>query len=526
MLTSRRLAFTAAAVLLGLSACGNGADTTTAGKSPAVIHLGAAPAASGGGAESATADKMMMPMQDITFVWDGGTIDLGATGPAWVLPAGAQPDLARVQQIAALLGVEGDVRELPADQGGGWMIGAADYTTASLTVSTDGMLSWWFSPAPSASDVSSVGCATPGILVDPAVDSVGGAAPTDPVAVDETIIVGDTAVAPPEVTCEEPQPPANVPDEATARAKAEQLFDAMGYDSAAYEYEVYADQWSANVTAWMMLGGHRSPIALSAGFGAEGAVTWASGSLAAPEAAADYPLVSIDAAIQRLNDESGQWMGYWGGPAMMSRAETVLGDSAETAPTAPETAVPAEVSTDQVGTPIAIEPPVCDAATDCVIEPMPELEPVTMHLTGAKLDLTMVWADDNNIWLLPAYTLSTDDGSQYTVIAVDDSFLALPDPQPVETLPVDTTVTEPVPVDPTISEPAPIETMLIDIDEASTKLVGLTLDEATKVADELGWTIRVTTLDGEPQVVTWDLRTDRVNLSVTNGVVTAVDNVG
>lgn len=58
----------------------------------------------------------------------------------WTLPAGAQIDVERVARIAALLGVEGDVREVPADQGGGWMVGAADYSTASLTVSSDGML--------------------------------------------------------------------------------------------------------------------------------------------------------------------------------------------------------------------------------------------------------------------------------------------------------------------------------------------------------------------------------------------------
>jgi hypothetical protein len=27
------------------------------------------------------------------------------------------------------------------------MVGAADYTTANLTVSTDGMVSWWFNPS-------------------------------------------------------------------------------------------------------------------------------------------------------------------------------------------------------------------------------------------------------------------------------------------------------------------------------------------------------------------------------------------
>jgi hypothetical protein len=103
-----------------------------------------------------------------------------------------------------------------------------------------------------------------------------------------------------------------VPDEATAEAKAKQLFADMGYDTDAFEYEVYADEWGANVTAWLLLDGHRSPITLSPATGPR-ALTWASGSLATPQRADDYPLVSIDDAIVRLNDETGRWMAYMGG---------------------------------------------------------------------------------------------------------------------------------------------------------------------------------------------------------------------
>lgn len=54
------------------------------------------------------------------------------------------------------------------------------------------------------------------------------------------------------------------------------------------------------------------------------------------------------------------------------------------------------------------------------------------------------------------------------------------------------------------------------------KLVGLTEDEATKVATGAGWTIRVVSRDGEDFMVTTDWQENRVNITVVDGKVTAV----
>lgn len=441
MLRSRRFALIAAATLLGLSACGDSNPRTTPASTLAVIHLGAGSASTNGAApaEAATADRMMVAM-DVTYVIDGEIADLGATGPAWTLPGGASPDLTRVAEIARLLGVDGEVRELPADQGGGWMVGADDYSTATLSVSADGLLSWWYNPAPQpVADTAVAECVYP-------VDDVQPATSPD-TSPDTGDVTSATSVALPE--CEEPQPPTNVPDEAGARALADQLFAAMGYDVAGLDDEVYADEWGASVTASLLLDGQRSPITLSAGFGADGALTWASGSLATPERAGDYPLVGIDAGLTRLNDETGRWSGYWGGAALMARTDVVADEASATAEVPP-----------QVGDTVPIESPVCDPAADCVPETYAAPEPITVHLTAATLGLTMVWAQDGTIWLLPAYTFTDADGGQYTVVAVDDAFVDLPDP--TDTMPIDTMLIDTVPIDTLPADTMPADTMPVD----------------------------------------------------------------
>jgi hypothetical protein len=532
MLRSRRFAFAAAAVLLGLSACGDGGSTTTSGSTPAVIHIGAS--ANGGGAKvaaSEASDRMMMPYQDITYVYDGTFPDLGTTAPAWTLPAGTEVDEARVAALAKLLGVEGEVRPLAADMGGGWMVGAQDYTTSNLTVSADGMLSWWFNPMPVTTP--GVGCAyagSEGVAVDPAV-APDAATVLPETTVPETLL--PETIAPdatiPERLCEDPEPPVGVPSKDEALSKGKALFTDMGYDVSQFEFDTYADEWGANITAYRMLGGHRSPLQMSVGFGENASVTWASGTLAEPQPAADYPLVSGDEALQRLNDQSGMWAWY-GGPGIMAKGGIAVDAAATTATAGAPTAI-AEETKPAIAPPETLATVPGDSVTDdpqvidpIPVESLPPLEPVTVHLNAMRLDVTMVWADDGTIWLLPAYTFTGADGGEYTILAVDDSFIDTPDPVPVETTPVDTAV----PGSDVPAETVPVDTTAraLIVDQASEALVGLTLDEATKVAEGNGWTVRVSVLDGEVQIGTMDLQPNRANLAVENGIVTAVDSIG
>jgi hypothetical protein len=458
---------------------------------------------------------MMLPFQDITYVFDGSYPDLGTSAPAWTLPGSPAVDQARVAELAKLLGVEGDVRALTPEMGGGWMVGAEDYTTSNLTVAADGMASWWFNPAPMATSSVGVGCAAP--AVEPA---VAPDATSDTIAPDATMPIAPCG--------DVPTPPAGVPSKDEALTNAKALFTDMGYDISQFEYDTYADEWGANVTGFLMLGGFRSPITVSVGYGENGAITWASGSLATPQEAGDYPLVSGADALQRLNDQDGMWAMY-GSPGMMAKGGAAL--DATTAIASREVTA-AEGTSAVAETVVPATDDIAETVPAQVIDPMPvdsvpPMEPITVHLNAMKLDLTMVWAEDGTIWLLPAYTFTAVNegdfaGGQYTIIAVDDAFIDTPDPVtvdsavpetalPVETIAVpDTTISA---LEPTIAQAGPV-------------LIGLTLDEATKVAEMNGWTIRVAMLDGEVQAGTMDLQPNRVNVAVEAGTVTSVDSIG
>src|SRR4051794_17282899 len=439
MIRSRRLALTAAVVALGLAACGDPNTTTPVAEQPPVIHLagqsggGFSPAPAAASAEAA-ADTKIAFAAPTEFVYDGDFPDLGSSAGSWFFDPNQQPDLGRIAALAASLGVQGDVRVVPADQGGGWAVGPEDYSAPVLTVSADGMHSWYLSSAPGTNVGFACGSGVATVSGEVAPDAAAApeatAAPADP-AVDTVAPDVSTTepVALPE--CPTPAPPAGVPTKDEALAKAKQLFADWGYDINAYQFDdVYADDYSANVSAYLTLDGMRAPVILSVGFGENSSVTFASGYLGVPQRGSDYPTVGAAAGLERLNKQQDQFIG--------------LGNSRGISATGQGIAEPAIA--------VAPEPCALDAAASDSCAPIDNSQPVTVHLNSVKADLTMVWDAGNTIWLLPAYTFGTADGGLYTVIAVDDAFIQQPDPVTPSTDPVVITEIAPTPaVDPPVA---------------------------------------------------------------------------
>ena len=542
---SRRFALISCVVVLGLSSCGSRAQITSA-KKPAVIHVGAqvndtANADAANDTSFAGSEAKIAAPSTITYVYSGDDVDLTAPAGSWFFGPGKAPSKDVIKALAAALRITGEVVDVPTDQGGGWRVGSADYTQPSLTVSNDALHSWWYNPGSTiepqiacAYDTSASGSPTGGPAVDVA---------ADPVPVPETSVaeisapVAEPLVDPADVApvdpaesfvnpCPAPEPPANVPSKDQAETKARQFFSSIGVNVDNMVFETYADEWGASVTGFLVLDGIRTTVSVSIGYGAEGATTWSSGYLATPERGGDYPRVGIDAAITRLNEQA-TWM------YASTRGGIAVDQVVEPAGTAVATQVATDVATEssiadqaEPNQPIEPSPPVeCGPAVDCVaIDP----QPITITLSNAHPTLEQIWAADGTIWLVPGYGFDSAEQGIYSVIAIDDSFIDVEQP-----IAVDAPVPLPVPTDPAVSAPAAGTDCAVASwsasptpEEFSKGLVGLCLDAAVLDAPTLGYEVRVARQDGEDLVVTDDLRENRFNVAVENGVITEVLFIG
>ncbi len=482
----------AGAVLL--AACGTSDDdgSTADGaaddlRAPVAVEV----AAAGRDVASASPRELLDPVEGDQFVdpaegelttlpWFGGfdyevgegLPPLPTTAVGYEFPAGTDVGVDEVARIAEALGVPGEPQRGSGREGDGtrWRVGPDDGTAPSLVVVDDGQLGWYVS----------------GAWADTAFGE-----PCEVVVGDDGEVV--------EERCAEPAPPVGVPTGAEAEHRARDLLTALGQEPSAFELETFADEWSASVTAWLQRDGVRWPLGFGFGFGGEGVLQWANGWLAEPVAAGPYPLVDLDGALGRLDDQRRMW-------TAVEMIDDMSGD------TAGEPATEDELPGEPTGTAVLVD---------------------------VRADLWWVYDVDGSIWLLPAYTFVDTDGRTHTVPAVTDEFLivdehpGVEEPMPVEPMPVEPMPVEPMPVEPMPVEPGdpdpiapdpldPLELDALDRDA----LVGATVEEATAVLEADGLSLRVARLDGEDLALTMDFVPTRVNVAVEGDVVVELLSVG
>ena len=281
-------------------------------------------------------------------------------------------------------------------------------------------------------------------------------------------------------------PPSNLPDEATAIARVSQLLTDAGLRVKPYSFSATKSEWSTDVVGTFMARDISSNMSLYVSFGTDAKIMYASGPLVELKNAGSYPLVDPKEAVKRLSQLQYGLVG----PTARSAID------------------------------VAVSSPVVDSSAPVAI---------TVPITGVRLALMQTTLTNKSTILLPAYTFTNADGDVGTVLAIEDKYLSYGDsevtdggePEP-----------EPMPVDPGSSGgspgavPGPAENPanpVAALDEASAKkLIGLTEAEAQKVAAELGWQVRVAMRDGEAFMLTKDFQTNRVNLTIAAGSVTAV----
>ena len=441
----------------------------------------------------------------IGFEYEAGpelnALPTNATG--YQYPPGAAVESVQVAELAAALGVEGE----PVAGGGSdvdglaWRVGPDDGSAPMLTVGADPQVSVYYSQA--WNTAVGVGC----VVAEDGESS--------------TAVGNDDVTTEPASTCDEPEPPVNVPTAEQAESLAGDVLVAVGLDPATFEFETYADEWAASVTAWSRLDGVRSPIAWAFGFGANSELQWMNGTLATPVATGPFPLIGLDEALERL-DEQNTWGAGLGGVFMDDTAVTVgaelsgAGEPAVPAPTEGGTATP-ETPAPIESVPVESVPVESVAVETLPVESVPvdtvpvEVAPEIATLVDVRADLWWAWDDDGSVWLLPAYTFTDTEERVFTVPSVTDEFLIIADPVLVDPLPMD---------------PVPVESLPEEVPEPDLSyIVGLAVADATEAVGG-SFTLRVVIDDGVPLAVTDDFNPSRANIEIADGVVVAVVSIG
>ena len=471
--------------IFAVSSCGDDPDAS----GPPILVLSAA---NGGGWSSTAPAASDMAGADEKMMWNyqqhfTAAVDLPAldsNAPSYTLTAGdASTD--SLNALKAAFGVTKDFVAQDATQGGGYLAGNYDGTTATLYVGSDAMRYWSYSPAWDQSSISSRPC----IMEDAVATSD---IPTTDVASE---------------ICAEPVAPENVPTKAEAEALFAKTISALGVKSNDLILDSYADEWGAKVTGYLKIDGVRSPLSWSIGYGADAAITWASGVFADVQDGASYPRIGTAAAIERLNSQQA---GNWGGPMVRGG---VTYDTAATSDV--EAAVTTEPASSDVPTSDVVSEtyPVTDA-------PAPEIQEVS--IVGVEEELVTLYGADGSIYLVPGYTfIAAEDeygyAGRYTVSALPDEYMQVTDAVdavPATDVPVSDTAVAPA-VDPAVDPDMSVAQDVAD------SVLGMSEAEATKTVEAKGLSVRVGSRDGEDFPLTMDYRTDRVTLTVIADKVTA-----
>lgn len=461
---------------LGLIATACGDDPDASGP-PVLVVTGTgtnSPSAASDMAMGSTESKMMAPYA-MKFVAGADLPALDSDATSYSLTAGSY-SVDDVESVATVFGVSGDVVEVDANMGGGYRIGSEDGSTDSFWVSDDAMGYWYFSPKYDESMMNR-GCT---ISASP-----------------------DGSVSSEPVECVTPEPPANVPSEDEARALFATMVSEMDMNADDMVLESYADEWSSSVYGYLKIDGVRSPLTVNIGFGAQGAVTWASGFLGEIVEGATYPRIGTTAALERLNTE-------FANPMMRGGAGLAIDDVAVTDIATSDMAVSEVVP----ATEVPVEGiPTTDVAIEGIPAPDATIEVQEVSIVAVEEELVSLYGQDGSIYLVPGYAFIAAEDEygytpRYTVSALPDEYVQQADPIAVVAEPA---VIEPAPIDPIYTE--------IGATEAET-LVGLSETEAFDLAKANGWEVRVVSRDGVDEAVTMDYRMDRVNLTIVDDTVT------
>jgi hypothetical protein len=183
---------------------------------------------------------------------------------------------------------------------------------------------------------------------------------------------------------------------ATAIELASGLLGSIGVDVASVDWQVDRYIGRTAVTAWQLVSGQRTELGWQVAFDPSGAVVQASGFSAGLEEVPGYPVVGASSAIERSTSQ----------PWSLVRAMPAQAPDAAPSPSAS---------------------PLTPLALPGITVPVSEVT-----VTGAELGLAQYWQPDGGMLMLPSYVLSGDDGSRWSLLAIDEPYVQFVD-QPYPT---------------------------------------------------------------------------------------------
>jgi len=169
-----------------------------------------------------------------------------------------------------------------------------------------------------------------------------------------------------------------------------------------------------------------------------------------------------------------------------------------------------------------------DAAPCGRVDSPTTTSPRVVELVSVRPDYTSLTDAEGVLWVVPSWVYLDAEGFEYTAVALDDAYYqTIPsvNPDPAHP-PVDLPAPGAIPGSQGTGESTPpmepTPPPVVEPEVESSRYVGFPLEESTRRAAADGFSVRVSMLDGVPQVGTADYRTDRLNFTVEDGLVVEV----
>ncbi len=333
------------------------------GTVPMGMSNGSAPQASD---TKVAASSMIWPGFNTVFTPGKGLPNKSGTASGYTVDDTGIDREALAAELATVFGVAGQ----PVKNDYGWSVGPTDGSGPVIYVNDDSSASW------SYNNPAAYGVPTP-MPADASVSS-GSADGSDGVA------GPNPSVSP-------------APSKKDAQAWATDVLTRLGVPLTSIDWQIDSYDPFTTATAWLTIDGERTQLQWSMTFFGDGEISNAYGFAAGLVEIPGYAIIGVKDAIARLNQPG--WSALQ--PAMISNGDVTVAvdNQPATEPTLPPN--PTYQGRPALGVTITV-------AT----------------ITKSELGLAQYWQPDGTILLLPAYLISDKDGHQWSMLAVDDAYVA------------------------------------------------------------------------------------------------------